>query len=216
MYITGSYIVSTLSGMRFVDFVNKRIFEPLGMHSSTYSIDAAIQSGKFTGAWTYFGRLIPPWIKEEYVDLTAGPGGVISSVEELVRHCLKYTGYDSCLEQAIWTRVFLNGGVDPATNTTIIPSAEFNVTTSGHSIASPDTTAQSSTEVYGLGWARLSVLGHDVSERCPLYPVHGIILANRSFCTTEMHRGCLQSSSLLPRMASGLSCSLMLTRRPYP
>jgi hypothetical protein len=61
--------------------------------------------------------------------------------------------------------------------------AEFN------SIASPNPTAQSSTEVYGLGWARLSFLGHDVSESRLFYPVRGIILANRSFFTTEVHRG---------------------------
>ena len=85
MYMVGSYIVSTLSGMRYIDFVDKRIFKPLGMNSSTYSIDAAIQSGKFTGTWTYFGRSIPPYIEEGFVDLAAGPGGVISSVEELVR-----------------------------------------------------------------------------------------------------------------------------------
>ena len=77
--------------------------------------------------------------------------------------CLKYTGYDSCLEQAIWIRIFLNGGVDPNTNTTITPPAEFNVIISAHSIASPNATAQTSTEVYGLGWGRLSLLGHDVS-----------------------------------------------------
>jgi CubicO group peptidase (beta-lactamase class C family) len=86
MYIVGSDVVSTLSGMRFVDFVTSRIFKPLGMGSSTYSIDEAIKTGKFTGTWTSFGRLIPPWIKDEFVDLMAGPGGVISSVEELVRH----------------------------------------------------------------------------------------------------------------------------------
>jgi hypothetical protein len=103
--------------------------------------------------------------------------------------------------------MFLNGGVDPNTNTTIIPPAEFNVITSAHSIASPDASAQSSTEVYGLGWGRLSFLGHDVSESCLFYSVRGIILANRSFCTAEMHRGCPQSSSLLSRMASGLLCS---------
>jgi len=85
MYIIGSYIVSTLSGTSFVDFVDKRIFKPLGMHSSTYSIDAAIRSGKFTDTWTHFGRSIPPWIEERFVDLTAGPGGVISSVEQVVR-----------------------------------------------------------------------------------------------------------------------------------
>ena len=65
--------------------------------------------------------------------------------------------------------MFLNGGVDPSTNTTIISPAEFNIITSGHSILSPNATAQTSTEVYGLGWARLSILGHDVSEICLFY-----------------------------------------------
>jgi CubicO group peptidase (beta-lactamase class C family) len=88
MYTVGSYIVSTLTGMRYPDFVNSRIriFKPLGMTSSTYSIDAALQTGRFTNTWTSFGRLIPPWIEEEYVDLTAGPAGVISSVEDFARH----------------------------------------------------------------------------------------------------------------------------------
>ena len=84
--MVGSYVVSTLSGMRFVDFVEKRIFKPLDMTSTTYSVDAAIRSGKFTGSWTSFGRSIPSSIEEGFVDLAAGPGGVISSVEDLVRH----------------------------------------------------------------------------------------------------------------------------------
>ncbi len=89
MYMVGAYIVSTLTGMRYPDFVNSRIFKPLGMNSSTYSIQAALQTGRFTDTWTSFGRLIPPWIEEEFVDLVAGPAGVISSVEDLVRHsCL--------------------------------------------------------------------------------------------------------------------------------
>ena len=86
MYTVGSYIVSTLTGMRYPDFVDSRIFKPLGMTSSTYSIDGALQTGRFTNTWTSFGRLIPSWIKEEFVDLSAGPGGVISSVIDLVRH----------------------------------------------------------------------------------------------------------------------------------
>src|SRR5580698_5740871 len=90
MYMVGSYIVSTLTGMRYRDFVDYRIFKPLGMTSSTYSIDAALQTGRFTDTWTSFGRLIPPWMEEEYVDLAAGPGGVISSVEDLARHYLEF------------------------------------------------------------------------------------------------------------------------------
>ena len=85
MYAVGSYIVFTLTGMRYPDFVNSRIFKPLGMTSSTYSIDAALQTGRFTETWTSFGRRIPSWLQEEYVDVTAGAGGVISSVKDLVR-----------------------------------------------------------------------------------------------------------------------------------
>jgi CubicO group peptidase (beta-lactamase class C family) len=88
MFIVGAYVVSTLSGKRFADFVNHRIFKPLGMNSSTYSTDVAIRSGRFTSTWTSFGRLIPHWLEEEFVDLMAGPAGVISSVEDLVRHAV--------------------------------------------------------------------------------------------------------------------------------
>jgi CubicO group peptidase (beta-lactamase class C family) len=84
MYTVGADIVSTLSGMGYADFVKERIFKPLGMSSSTHSPDAAIKTGKFTDTWTSSGRLIPPWVKEDFADLVAGPAGVISSVEELV------------------------------------------------------------------------------------------------------------------------------------
>lgn len=87
MYMVGAYIVSTLTGIRFVDFVESRIFKPLGMGSSTYSINEALRTGRFTDSWS-FGRLIPPWDEEEFVDLVAGPGGVISSAEDLVRHVI--------------------------------------------------------------------------------------------------------------------------------
>jgi CubicO group peptidase (beta-lactamase class C family) len=85
MYAVGAYVVSTLTSIRFADFVNNRIFKPLGMTSSTYSIDAALRTGRFTNTWTSFGRLIPPWIEEDFVDLVAGPAGVISSAEDLAR-----------------------------------------------------------------------------------------------------------------------------------
>ena len=88
MFMVGSYVVSVLSGMRYADFVNSRIFKPLGMTSSTYSIDAAIKTGRFTGTWTEFGRLIPPWIEAEFEDIIAGPGGVISSVKDFVSHTI--------------------------------------------------------------------------------------------------------------------------------
>ncbi len=57
----------------------------------------------------------------------------------------------------------LNGGIDPVSNVTIIPSAQYDVITSAHSIANPNASAETSTVVYGLGWFRTSISGHDVS-----------------------------------------------------
>jgi len=148
MYMVGANIVSTLSGKRYADFVEERIFKPLGMSSSTYSIDAAIGIGRFTDTWTSFGRMIPPWLKEGYVDLMAGPAGVISSVEEL----------------ATWVKMILNDGVDPDTNETIIPPAQFDVITSPHSIISPNISRPFSTLLYGLGWIRYSLESYDVLQ----------------------------------------------------
>ncbi|KAI9452268.1 beta-lactamase/transpeptidase-like protein [Russula earlei] len=139
MYMVGSYVVSALSRMRYADFVSSRIFKPLGMGSWTYSTDAAIRTGRFTGTWTSFGRAI--------VDLMAGPGGVITSVEELVP----------------WVRTLMNNGFDLDNNGTIIPPTEFDVIRSAHSILDPNVTAPFSTKVYGLGWIRVSYGGHDVT-----------------------------------------------------
>ena len=88
MYAVGAHIVSALTGVHYPDFVNSRIFKPLGMNSSTYSINAALKTGRFSNTWTSFGRLIPPWVEEEYVDISAGFGGVISNVVDLVRHAI--------------------------------------------------------------------------------------------------------------------------------
>jgi hypothetical protein len=67
--------------MRFAAFMNHRIIKPLGVSSSTYAINEALQTGRFTDTWTSFARLIPPWIQEEYVDRVAGTAGVISSAK---------------------------------------------------------------------------------------------------------------------------------------
>ena len=60
--------------------------------------------------------------------------------------------------------MILNGGIDPNTNATIIPSAQFDVITSAHSIVTPYPNAEESAVVYGLGWFRETFIGHDVSE----------------------------------------------------
>ena len=107
--------------------------------------------------------------------------------------------------------MLLNGGVDPDTNATIIPPAEFDVITSAHSIMSPNTDGQPglSTAVYGLGWIILSIVGHNVSEDCT-FPVRNIMFANRSSRTTEVYQECQRSLLLPPMMASASLRSRML------
>ncbi|KAH9180217.1 beta-lactamase/transpeptidase-like protein [Lactarius sanguifluus] len=147
MYMVGAHVITTLSGKQFSEFVKDRIFKPLKMTQSTYSIDEAVQSGEVSETWTPFGRRIPPWMEGLETELMAGPGGVISNVKEL----------------ASWVKLFLNNGVDLDTNATIIPIRTYETITSAHSIADGIPTGPSDTIVgYGLGWMRLSVAGHDL------------------------------------------------------
>ncbi|KAI9456693.1 beta-lactamase/transpeptidase-like protein [Lactarius psammicola] len=147
MYMVGAHVVTTLSGVQFTEFVKDRIFEPLKMAQSTYSIEEAVQSGKASETWTHFGRRIPLWMEGRENELMAGPGGLISNVNEL----------------ASWVKLFLNNGVDLDTNATIVPRGILETITSAHSIAPRGLIDLSDSIVgYGLGWFRFSMAGHDV------------------------------------------------------
>ncbi|KAH9038941.1 beta-lactamase/transpeptidase-like protein [Lactarius pseudohatsudake] len=146
MYMVGAHVITVISGIQFTEFVADRILRPLKMTESTYSIDEAVQSGKASETWTPFGRRIPPWMEGRDIELTAGPGGLISNVKEL----------------ASWVKLFLNDGVDLDTNATIIPHGALEEMTSAHQIIFGYPTELSATIVgYGLGWMRFSVDGHD-------------------------------------------------------
>jgi CubicO group peptidase (beta-lactamase class C family) len=79
-----SYIISHYTGS-YTSFVKDRIFTPLNMTSTTFSVSEAVLSGQMTDAWANSGRRIPQWLNDEQMDLVAGPGGIISSGEDMVR-----------------------------------------------------------------------------------------------------------------------------------
>lgn len=83
-YVAGAHIISTYSGVPYTQFVKERIWNRLNVTSSTFSPDQAALSGKLTQIWTASGRRIPFWFAEESVELNAGPGGIISSVVDMV------------------------------------------------------------------------------------------------------------------------------------
>jgi len=150
MFSTGAHIVKKYSPKHdYPAFVRDRIFLPLGMTSSTYSPKAASKAGNLSESWTAHSRRIPFWYADSSVDFIAGAGGVISNVVDLSR----------------WLKMLLNKGVDPVSNTTVVPRAVFDMVTTAHTIVSGDpTTPEQSISGYGMGWVRLSYKGHEIIQ----------------------------------------------------
>ncbi|KAI0792523.1 beta-lactamase/transpeptidase-like protein [Abortiporus biennis] len=146
MYMLASYIISRYSGKSFIDFVKERIFEPLGMTSTTYIGSEVETTGQLSQAFTLHNgtvvRRIPILAKGDFVGILAGPGGILSSTHK-------------------WLAMMLNHGVDPYTNRTIIPLRAYSEITYAHYIAFGAGFPGSSIQGYGLGWARVSYQGHE-------------------------------------------------------
>ena len=106
-YAILSHIIPTLTGKTYVDFVQERIFDPLGMQDATYNVTAAKESGHRTDGYMRSGWNFTvcgeQWDTKGSVDLDclgtnkpfgwytegdgldlAGPGGVILSVRDMV------------------------------------------------------------------------------------------------------------------------------------
>ncbi|KAI0318417.1 beta-lactamase/transpeptidase-like protein [Amylostereum chailletii] len=141
MYMLCSHIIAKYAAIPYTRFVQERIFSPLNM-SSTYSVGDALDSGKLAHVWTPQARRIPFPLSEATTELIAGPAGVIASVADLAK----------------WIRMLLHAGVNPSTNTTVIPHAVFRGITTAHAIVPSRTPVTG----YGMGWFRTSYLGHDV------------------------------------------------------
>jgi len=176
MFKTGAYIISKYAGKPYTAFASERLFAPMNMTHTTFWPNEAREVGLLTEAWTKFGRLIPFWFDEEVVELMAGAGGIISSVEEMTK----------------WLTVLLNKGVEPTSNETIIPPSAFEEITTAHAImAGRPIAPEISIQGYGLGWWRFSYQGHDIlthsgaipgfSTRVAFLPEDGlgiVVLAN--------------------------------------
>ena len=164
MFMLSSYIISYYTGS-YTTFVKDRIFTPLHMTSTTFTPSEAVRSGKMTHAWTNNGRRIPQWFTDDIMHLTAGPGGVISSSEDMV--CRIFCLVDCRLTRFAGKmgKTFLNSGVDASTNATIIPRSVFDEITTAHAIVEGKPEGRGQTiSGYGMGWERRGYQGHDVGR----------------------------------------------------
>ncbi|RPD58613.1 beta-lactamase/transpeptidase-like protein [Lentinus tigrinus ALCF2SS1-6] len=149
MYLVLPEVINRYSGKTFQEFVAERIFVPLNMTSTTYNLTAAEASGQLSQSFIFSGRRIPMIFDGPVTaNLVAGAGGIISNA----------------IDMAKWAATLLNGGVDPVTKKTIIPSWVFNETTTSRVILTGNTTDDATMSImgYGLGWQRQSYLGHDI------------------------------------------------------
>ncbi|KAJ7282829.1 hypothetical protein C8J57DRAFT_1172873 [Mycena rebaudengoi] len=81
----GAYVVTKYSGISCRNFVETRILKPLGTTASTLSPDKAFKNGNLSQSWTPGGRRIPFFLPESSADLLAGPGGVMSTAEDMLK-----------------------------------------------------------------------------------------------------------------------------------
>ncbi|KAJ7579245.1 beta-lactamase/transpeptidase-like protein [Mycena floridula] len=166
MYTLLSHLPTFLLGVPFAQYVNKHIFVPLGMSSTTYSYEVAKSTGNLADGFVRQGVnrshdlfdkgtpraiMYPGWNLPggEAGSFKSGAGGVITS------------GNDA----AIWLQTLLLGGRNPKTNQTVIPTAVIHKVASGITVANPIVAyPELSPVVYGGGQESNSYRGHAMIE----------------------------------------------------
>ncbi len=85
MFMTAGYLAGRLAGMSWEELVSGRIFEPLGMSRSNFSVDESQRSNDFAYPYT---RIVDDVRQFDFRNIDEiGPAGSInSSVEEMIRY----------------------------------------------------------------------------------------------------------------------------------
>jgi CubicO group peptidase (beta-lactamase class C family) len=96
MYGLPGYLIGAYGNQSYVSFAKERIFDPIGMASSTFWPSVASASKNLTQTWTGNGRQIPYWITDSQAEFISGAGGVISTAKDMVRRIKSFCHlYDS-------------------------------------------------------------------------------------------------------------------------
>lgn len=175
MYILAAHLISRYSGMSYSEFVRTRIFEPLGMDSTTFDTHSDIEKNMSQG-WSDGGRRVPILLEGKAIELTAAPGGVMSSAADLVIF-LFYPDFTILTvrwegTQAKWIKMLLARGVDPTTNRTILSRAAFDVITTPLHLSTLQLRPDLGVAGYGLGWFKGMYEGRPVRSPFHLNPIH--------------------------------------------
>ncbi|KAG5646096.1 hypothetical protein DXG03_004335 [Asterophora parasitica] len=170
MYITLSHLPDLLVGKPFGRYIRDNIFVPLGMNSTTYSVDLANSNGQRADGMSREGldpyvdpfagtpRAVRYWaspINGEDGNVLAGAGGVITSAKDM----------------ATWLQTLLLEGKKPGTNNTVIPASAIKRVVTGLSI---QTGAPEWPEVsliaYGAAQLQITYRGHRFNTQISRLP----------------------------------------------
>lgn len=141
MFMTAGYMVGKIAGTSWEDFVRERIFKPLNMKSSNFSVEDSKKAPDFS---------FPYWKKDENIIKipfrnidTIGPAGSINS---------------NVTDMANWVLLNLNKG--KFENKQIISEASLKEIHSPQFIMSKNFQKDMFYNMYGMGWVITAYRGH--------------------------------------------------------
>ncbi|KAF8509526.1 beta-lactamase/transpeptidase-like protein [Hysterangium stoloniferum] len=163
MYFLATQIIQHVTGISFSQFITENVISPLGLDSTTYNLTEAEVSGHLADGFVGTGmdenmgegkrklvfKPVPFETTEDEVELNAGPGGVISSANDLMT----------------WLQTLLLNGRHPITNAAIIPESIISRAAYGITCPTPlPSWPELSPKVYGMGQSIYSYQGRNLIE----------------------------------------------------
>ncbi len=143
MYMTAGLMVGRLTNSTWEDVVHERIFIPLGMSNSNFSVDASQNSDNYS--LPYQVNENDEIAKMDFMNLSAvGPAGSINSCAD---------------DMAQWVRMLLNKGAVDDTQIMLEATVE-NLITPHMFIGGESSSEELTYRAYGMGWFIFTYRGH--------------------------------------------------------
>jgi len=143
MYMTAGLMVGRLTNSTWEDVVYERVFVPLGMNNSNFSIDTSLNSDDFSQP--YHVNENDEIEKMDFMNISAvGPAGSINSCAD---------------DMSQWVRMFLNKGKVDDTQIMLEATVE-NLITPHMFISRKSPSKELDYYAYGLGWFIQTYRGH--------------------------------------------------------
>ncbi|OJT05567.1 hypothetical protein TRAPUB_3616 [Trametes pubescens] len=147
MYILGAHIITRYAGVSYTQYAKERVFHVLGMSATTFDPSVAERSGDLSHAWSYTGRRIPLWFGSDASKMLAGPGGVISNARDMTK----------------WIAALIPGVTNILPQDNVLPPQVLTDVTQARAIVFGRSAVPGLSMIaYGMGWMRLTYLGHEV------------------------------------------------------